>query len=57
LCDIAKPTDAGHEHGIDVYLPEQRRGEGNRRWDADLGGLAKLALVAGVDEPLDILLK
>src|SRR5712672_3641160 len=47
----------GHEHGINVYLPEQRCGEGNRQWDTDLGGLAKLALVAGVDEPLDILLE
>src|SRR6266850_4801540 len=57
LSDVSKAADRRHEHGVNIYLPKDGRGDGDGGRNPDLHHLAKLALVASADVPLDVLLK
>jgi len=56
LSDVSKATDRRHEHGVNVYLLKEGRRDGDGGWNPDFCCLAKLALVASADVPLDVLL-
>lgn len=55
LDNVAEARGKWHEHGVDVSFTEEGCTDGNCWRNADLGGLANLTLVAGVDVPLDVL--
>ena len=54
LSDVAKASDEGHKHGVDISLVEEWSDSG---WDVDLDGLARLASMASVNIPANIVLK
>ena len=57
LGDVTEAAGRGHKHGVDVEFVEKRGRDCNGGQNADLGGLAKLALMAGGDVPFDVLLE
>jgi len=57
LGDVMEATGRRHKRGVDIEFAEEWGGDCDGRWNADFGGLAKLALMAGGDIPFDILLK
>src|SRR5258707_11711028 len=57
LDDVAKSRGQGHEHGVDVHFAKEGCWSSNSGRYADFSSLLELALVAGVNVPLYILLK
>ena len=57
MSDVSKAADRRHEHGVNIYLLKDGRGDGDGGRNPDLRRLAKLALVASADVPLDVLLE
>ena len=57
LGDVTEAAGRGHKRGVDVELAEKWGGDCDGGRNADLGGLAKLALMAGGDVPFDVLLE
>ena len=57
LSDVIETAGRRHEHGVDIYLLKERGWDSDGGWYADLGSLAELALMAGADVPLDVVLK
>jgi len=57
LGNVMKATSRRHEHSVDMYLAKKWGRDGDGGWYADLGSLAELALMAGTDVPLDIVLE
>jgi len=57
LGDVTEATGRGHKRGVDIELAEKWGGDCDGGQNVDLGGLAKLALMAGGDVPFDILLE
>ena len=57
LGDVTEAAGRGHKHGVDIEFVEKWGGDCDGGWNADLGGLAKLALMASGDVPFDVLLK
>ena len=57
LSDVTKAAGRGHKCSVDVEFAEKWGRECDSGWNADLGGLAKLALIAGGDVPFDVLLE
>jgi len=57
LGDVTEAASRGHKGGVDVELAKEWGGDCNGGRNADFGGLAKLALMAGGDVPFDILLE
>jgi hypothetical protein len=56
LDDIVEIRDKQHKHSVDVDFAEEGSWHINSGGNVDLGHLAKLALVASIDIPLDVLL-
>jgi len=57
LGDVMEAAGGGHKCGVDIELAEKWGGDCDSGRNADLGGLAKLALMGGGDVPFDVLLK
>jgi len=57
LGDVTETAGGGHKCGVDIELVEKWGGDCDSGRNVDLGGLAKLALMAGGDVPFDVLLE
>jgi hypothetical protein len=57
LDNVSKTTGGSHVHGINIGFAEEGSRNGNDRGDADFHDLMKLALVAHVDIPFDVVVK
>ncbi len=57
LHNVAETGGGRHQHGINVCFTEEGCRDGNCWWDTNLGGLAKLALMAGGDVLFDVISK
>ncbi len=57
LDNVVETGGRGHEHRVDVGFAKEGCREGNHGRDEDFSSLAKLALVASIDVPFDVLLE
>src|SRR5258708_37501118 len=57
LDNVAETGGRWHEHRVDVGFAKEGCREGNRGRDEDFSSLVKLALVASIDVPFDVLLE
>ena len=57
LNDVLEATSGEHVHGVNVGLAKERSGKRDNGQNVDLGDLPKLALVTGVDIPLDVMIE
>ena len=55
LNNVSIPARVRHEHGINMDPPEQSAHNGYGWRNPEAAGLVDLALVTGLDEPLDII--
>ena len=57
LGDVTEAASGRHKGGVNVEFAKEWGGDCDGGRNADLGGLAKLALMAGGDVPFDVLLE
>jgi len=57
LGDVIEAASGGQKGGVNIELAKEWGRDCNSGRNADFGGLAKLALMAGGDVPFDVLLE
>lgn len=57
LHNIPEARGRWHKHCVNIDLAKKQHGGVDREWEANVGSLANLALMTGVDKPFDIVLE